>query len=677
MRGQTKQTAVLLLCAALGFSGCGTVETENPSDEITLIEPVNANANTEKVALHNLYDFEVTPGYLYPEITEYSFAEDTSFSGYKAAPGTEVTAGSILASADVQGIEDRIQGLKEQSRNLTETFEEEIGDLKSLIKEQKELIEEKKEKQEKETEEEKVFSNRQIGLIENTIRGYELTMRQKEELYELDLDYCEKQLEYLHTEEKSRLLYSDTNGVVVSVGSLMPGDYVTAKKSVAAVADTSKLMFICSHIGQSQRKKAQEFYLYVNGTAYELGEETERGASETEDSSFPVIGDTGALNVGDFGVLVAVCEKRENVVAVPKSALQKGVSGMYVYRIENGEKVMTDVVTGMSDGVYTEILSGVSVGDEVSLSESAISHGKESASVSYGDIFTEFEESGFFDCPITHVVKNPAEVGTTCLVEYKKELFSYVNKGEVIAEIRVETDAATKEELKKKIEREEARIRDAGTFENEKEAACRQKNLKNYQEELEKLETAEKFSQICADESGILVWVMDKKQNETIASGETVAVIADEKNCYVAVPNENGLLNLGNDAQVSYQDKLGNTTVFEGNVVNASAAGLSDDLETEDAYIGLPREIMEKISDALATGGAYRTKLSVKAQVREMKGVLTVPKDAVKRIAGAYYVTIRREDGTYVNQSIIVGGNDAENYWILDGLEEGMVVCLE
>lgn len=105
------------------------------------------------------------------------------------------------------------------------------------------------------------------------------------------------------------------------------------------------------------------------------------------------------MSAGDFGVLVAVYEKRENVVAVPKSALQKGVSGMYVYRIENGEKVMTDVVTGMSDGVYTEILSGVSVGDEISLSESAISHGKDTAQVSYGSISASFEESGSFQCP--------------------------------------------------------------------------------------------------------------------------------------------------------------------------------------------------------------------------------------------------------------------------------------
>ena len=380
--------------------------------------------------------------------------------------------------------------MEEQEKNLTETYEEEYKDLTDLIKEQKELIEEIKENQKDETEEEKSYSNRQVILIENDIRGYELSLNQNEELYALDADYYEKQLEYLHREQKSRLLYSDMNGMVVNVGSFAPGDYVPAKKSVVAVGDFSELMFTCNDIGQSKRKQAQEFYLFVNGTSYELGEEIEREASEQEYSTFSINGDTSALSDGDFGVLVAVYEKRENVVAVPKSALQKGVSGMYVYRIENGEKVMTDVVTGMSDGVYTEILSGVSVGDEISLSESAISHGKDTAQVSYGSISASFEESGSFQCPITYVVKNPAEVGTVCLVGYKKELFSYVNAGEEIAEIRVETDAAAKEELKKKMEREEARIRDAGTFENEKEAARRQKALKNYQEELEKLETA-------------------------------------------------------------------------------------------------------------------------------------------------------------------------------------------
>ena len=74
-------------------------------------------------------------------------------------------------------------------------------------------------------------------LIENDIRGYELSLNQNEELYALDADYYEKQLEYLHREQKSRLLYSDMMALVVNVGSFAPGDYVPAKKSVVAVGD--------------------------------------------------------------------------------------------------------------------------------------------------------------------------------------------------------------------------------------------------------------------------------------------------------------------------------------------------------------------------------------------------------------------------------------------------------
>lgn len=84
--------------------------------------------------------------------------------------------------------------MEEQEKNLTETYEEEYKDLTDLIKEQKELIEEIKENQKDETEEEKSYSNRQVILIENDIRGYELSLNQNEELYALDADYYEKQL---------------------------------------------------------------------------------------------------------------------------------------------------------------------------------------------------------------------------------------------------------------------------------------------------------------------------------------------------------------------------------------------------------------------------------------------------------------------------------------------------
>ena len=97
--------------------------------------------------LHNLYDYEVEPGYIYPKIKEYLFWKIRLFFSYVAAPGTEVSSGSVLAKADAQGIEEQIKRVEEQEKNLTETYEEEYKDLTDLIKEQKELIEEIKENQ--------------------------------------------------------------------------------------------------------------------------------------------------------------------------------------------------------------------------------------------------------------------------------------------------------------------------------------------------------------------------------------------------------------------------------------------------------------------------------------------------------------------------------------------------
>ena len=68
----------------------------------------------------------------------------------------------------------------------------------------------------------------------------------------------------------------------------------------------------------------------------------------------------------------------------------------------------------------------------------------------------------------------------------------------------METDAAAKEELKKKMEREEARIRDAGTFENEKEAARRQKALKIIRKNLKNLKRQSRFPRFAQTKAGFL-----------------------------------------------------------------------------------------------------------------------------------------------------------------------------
>ena len=67
---------------------------------------------------------------------------------------------------------------------------------------------------------------------------------------------------------------------------------------------------------------------------------------------------------------------------------------------------------------------------------------------------------------------------------------------------------------------------------------------------------------------------------------------------------------------------------------------------------------------------------SVKANVREVKDVVLVPKRAVTTVDGITYVTVE-EDGKQVLKSFIAGGSDSTNYWVIEGLSEGTKICLE
>ena len=41
------------------------------------------------------------------------------------------------------------------------------------------------------------------------------------------------------------------------------------------------------------------------------------------------------------------------------------------------------------------------------------------------------------------------------------------------------------------------------------------------------------------------------------------------------------------------------------------------------------------------------------------------------------YVNVLKEDGSVEQVGFIPGGSDTNNYWIVDGLTEGMTVCWE
>lgn len=73
----------------------------------------------------------------------------------------------------------------------------------------------------------------------------------------------------------------------------------------------------------------------------------------------------GSLKLGMSGTAMVSLERAENVLAVPADAVSTRGGTSYVTVPENGEQTQKEVETGISNGSYTEIKSGLSEGDTV------------------------------------------------------------------------------------------------------------------------------------------------------------------------------------------------------------------------------------------------------------------------------------------------------------------------
>lgn len=91
------------------------------------------------------------------------------------------------------------------------------------------------------------------------------------------------------------------------------------------------------------------------------------GADE-EPSGLPVlclIEDDHAVTAGLPGLLGLTTGEREDVLALPNTAVAGEAGRGSVAKLVNGEPVVTEVELGITDGVYVEIVSGLEEGDEV------------------------------------------------------------------------------------------------------------------------------------------------------------------------------------------------------------------------------------------------------------------------------------------------------------------------
>ena len=480
------------------------------------------------------------------------------------------------------------------------------------------------------------------------------------------------------------MLISSMTGSVAAARDVGKGDYISEKDKVIAIGDPERKLLKCQYINKTTAANAVDIYALVDGRRLEIvyqpmdAEEYTRLSSlkETIYSTFELAEDTEDVSVGDFGVVVVVNDLRENVLSVPQNAVHTDAEGSFVYVMKGEGSMAVSVTTGMSDGVYTEILSGIQEGDCVLAAESMVP-GEKRYTVKKGSFHSSFQGSGYLTYPSSENTRNPITYGTAFFVEYTTALYEHVEKGEVIARIRVQPDETALRRNTLRLERLQQRLA-ALEQENKKLIASRKEEINELQELINEMTTDYGTTQIRASRSGIVIGLRDYRPEDILAADAELVEIADENTCYVVLENTNRLLQYGNRVTVSYVNRDGTPGTTTGMAANLSQTGTGSGLLTEYSLILLPSQEVGNIAAGMPdqSGWIMRVPIKVEAVIREMEQVLVVPKEAVWEAEGQTYVLVE-EDGVISPRSFIAGGYDASHYWVVDGLTEGMKLCLK
>lgn len=701
------KAAALFLAASLVMSaaGCGQREAEHHlPEEVTLLDPVGVGESFEAAARRNLYSAKVYNAQICPYTEEYSLEKQMRFDSYAALPGDQVRKGQMLIRTNLEDMEKQIEEAKKSMAREEEEFQEYIKETeKSLLEYQEdeklwgEAVERWDKWQEGEPElypsEFECERNYRNALIAR--QKLEEQLRQRKELYELDSRYNQLLLQRMYEDKDSSTVLSRQKGEVANIRFMNYNEDMYPDNPMVAVINPDKRVLKCEYINKTQISGAKEVYAIIGGNRYEVEyqpmESGEYARLEERDgkvySTFYLPKEAEDIPLGSYAVLVIISRVGENVLSVPKDAVFKEEDGYGVYVVKNGERVYTPVVTGMQDGVYVEILSGLEEGDKV-LTEKNEKKADKTVILERGSVSHEFSQTGELVYPTQEWITCPNLYGTAYFEGLAVNLFQPVKKGDVLFKIRVKADDVELERKERELLRMRERLAELQKEPKENEKAIEQGMESMAELEKQLAEMKEDYAQtsVKAPYDGIItdlswsIWTQSLGEGDLLYPGQAVIMLAKRDCNYVMVEDPNGLLSYGNEAEIEYKDLDGRTQNAAGQVVTLGPNCISASLFGEgEALIKVPAEDLENMAITTISGDGWWSlnTFNVTVTTRQMDNVVLVPKKAVTAYGGATYVRQKLEDGSIIYQSFVAGGSDDKNYWVAEGLTEGMEICIE
>lgn len=697
-----KITAALLslVCLAMTAAGCGSEPTVSLPEDVELLDPVGVGESYETVARRNLYNAQVYGGLICPYTEEYALESSMIFNEYATLPGDTVKKGQTLLRTDTEEVEKRIEDLQKSIDRAQKEYEEYLGkageELEKYRREEnswEEVVERWAAEKPPEDSGEYGSWDADNQFYESKFRNalisrqkLEEEIRQRTELYQLDSDYNRTLLGRLREDRDKCTVLSKMSGVAANVQLMNWGTSIPADQPMAAVVDPERKRIRCEYILKEEITRAERVYAIIDGVDYDV----EYVPAEKESDSyatFEIPEAAGDVELGDYVAIVVIKQSRRDVLTVPKDAVTKEEEGSFVYLLENGERVYTPVRTGMQDGVYTEILSGVEEGDRVLTAKDAPTV-KDTLTLGRGSVSHEFSQQGYLAYPKQEWVGNPVVYGTAYFDELMVNINQPVKKGDVLFTMWVKADEVELARNEKRLQREQERLVELqkDPEENKEAIEARQETIADLEKLIGEMKSDYAITKVRAPYDGIVtdfsmeIWRQSLEKGSLLQRGQGLVVLSKQDSNYVVVEDENGMLTFGNQAEITYRGEDGVQRSSQGTVVTLNKASVSQELFGEGyALIRVSADDAGEMAGSISgeDGWWSRNLFSVRVTVRKMENVLLVPRKAVVIMGGTTYVRLKQKDGSVLYQSFVAGGSDNENYWVAEGLTEGMEVCIE
>lgn len=667
MKMKRKIAGLLILnVISMLFTGCGSSTAVIDGRNIELLEATNTMANYELAIRRDIYDVDVLPAVVYPKTREYGYDKETEFYDVFKFPGDTVSVGDELIRSDCWEIETEHYELEEQLFALTSEHENEQNRLADELR------------QLKNKRNQLGAGGAEYKLVNNKIQLLELEQAEENAIYQLDHDYLQLQIDKLEEELDGVTLRSEVDGVVVGMVDVTYGHLAGYGEKVVSIAEEGACLLKTDYVENSRINKAKDIYAMIDGERFEITNEY----MSTEDytdlknkegavySTFHFEEQPENITAGKCATVVIVKDKSENVVAVPKKAVRSDSDGKLVYVLKDGKSIATRVDVGLSDELYTEILSGIEENDKILVSV-VQSFSDETVILEKGQFSADLATKGHVHNMDLNRVWNDIEYGTMFADQMKVNWFQTVQEGDLVATVRVEPEEGLLQSEEKKLERLKTRYETALA-----EGSLEQWEIDNYEWEIGHQEW------IISEIKGDYLWTDVLAPVRGIAyvnydfygpldEWEEIITVADSRYSYLRVEQDYRQLQYGDKVTVSYVSDKNVWAETEGTVVTVGDAGVSGSMRLGYALVRVSQEYMEEIARSIEWGSC-----DIKAKVRKVDNVVLVPYAAVQVVGNDTFVNVKNPDGTIVTKSFISGGNTLDYYWAVEGLTEGMEVCL-